>query len=104
MRKVLACVTVVLMMTSCYNTKVCVGNVTPEEAVVKVNSVTNHHFLYGLIPGGKTNIEAKKYVGERKNYVIKNNQTFLNGFLSCITCGIYTPMTTTFYTPLDEAK
>lgn len=91
-------------MTSCYNTKVCVGSMTENAPVVKVNAVTNHHFLYGLIPGGKTKIEASKYVGERKDYVVKNNWTFLNGLLSCLTMGIYTPTTTTFYLPLNEVS
>lgn len=49
-------------------------------------------------------MEAKKYVGERENYAVKYNWTFLNGFLNCITCGIYAPTTTTFYVPLADLE
>ena len=104
MKKLFVCVSIALLMTSCYNTKVCVGNMKADDPAIKVNSVTNHHFLYGLIPGGKTKLDAKKYVGERENYSVKNRWTFLNGFLGCITWGIYTPTTTTFYVPLDDVK
>ena len=102
MKKVLAFVSFALLMSSCYNAKVCVGTMKSDDPSVKVNSVTNHHLLYGLIPVGKNKINANKYIGERKNYAVKNNWTFLNGFLGCITCGIYTPTTTTFYVPLSD--
>ena len=52
----------------------------------------------------KTKLDAKKYVGERENYSVKNRWTFLNGFLGCLTFGLYTPTTTTFYIPLDDVK
>lgn len=104
MKKLLFCLVLALSMSSCYNSRVCVGDVKKDDPTVKVNSVTNHHFLYGLIPGGKTKIEASKYIGKRKNYVVKNNWTFLNGFLGCLTMGIYTPTTTTFYVPIDEVS
>lgn len=104
MKRLLFCALLALFMSSCYNSRVCVGNVKADDPTVKVNSVTNHHFLYGLIPGGKTKIEASKYVRERKNYVVRNNWAFLNGFLGCLTCGIYTPTTTTFYVPIDDVS
>lgn len=104
MKKLLFFLALVISMSSCYNTRVCVGNIKTEDPTVKVNSVTNHHFLYGLIPGGKTEIEASKYVKGRKNYVVKNNWTFLNGFLGCLTMGIYTPTTTTFYIPINDVS
>ncbi len=104
MKKVFICASFAFLMTSCFNTKVCVGNMKADDPSIKVNSVTNHHFLYGLVPGGKTKVDAKKYIGEKENYAIKNNWTFLNGFLGCITFGIYTPTTTTFYVPLDDVK
>ena len=57
---------------------------------------------YGLIPVGNTKMEAKEYVGDAENYVIKNSWTFLDGFLNILTWGIYTPTTTTFYVPVNE--
>lgn len=104
MKKVFVCASLALLMTSCFNTKVCVGNMKVDDPAIKVNTVTNHHFLYGLIPGGKTKIDAKKYVGEKENYAIKNSWTFLDGFLGWLTCGIYTPTTTSFYVPLNDVK
>ncbi len=92
------------MFSSCYNTKVLVGNVKKNDPVVKVNSVTNHHLLYGLIPVGKTTLQNSEYVGQKENYVVKTNQTFLNGFLNWLTFGIYTPSTTTYYLPLNEVS
>ena len=47
-------------------------------------------------------LEAKEYVGDAENYVIKNSWTFLDGFLNILTWGIYTPTTTTFYVPVNE--
>ncbi len=102
MKKVIALASLALLMSSCYNAKVCVGNMKSDDPAIKVNSVTNHHLLYGLIPVGKNKIEASKYIGEKQNYAVKNNWTFLNGFLGCITFGIYTPTTTTFYIPLND--
>lgn len=102
MKKVLAFISVMLFMSSCYNAKVCVGTMKSDDPSVKVNSVMNHHLLYGLIPVGNNKIEAKKYVGERSNYAVKNKWTFVDGLLGCITLGIYTPTTTTFYVPLND--
>ena len=102
MKKIMLLASVAILMSSCYNTKVFVGDVNLEDPTVKVNSVMNHHLLYGLIPVSKTELKADKYVGHRKNYVVKNNMSFVDGLLSVITFGIYTPMTTTFYVPLDE--
>lgn len=102
MKKILLFAFLAISMSSCYNAKVCVGNMKKDDPSIKINSVTNHHLLYGLIPVGKNKIEAKQYVGEKENYAVKNNWTFVNGFLSYITLGIYTPTTTTFYVPLKD--
>ncbi len=100
--KNLLIVVLLLGMTSCYNSRVCVGNATSKTPVVEVYSVKNHHLLYGLIPIGNNNLEAVDYIGGREDYVVKNNWTFVDGLLSLVTCGIYTPTTTTFYVPIDE--
>ncbi len=100
MKKILICAMILLGLTSCYNARVCVGDVNPETPMIKVNTVKNHHLLYGLIPVGNNKIKASKYIGNRKDYAVKNNWTFLDGFLGVITWGIYTPTTTTFYVPL----
>jgi len=46
--------------------------------------------------------EAKKYVGDRSDYVTKSQITFVDGLLRVITLGIYTPSTTNFYVPLSD--
>jgi len=102
MKKLVVAVAVVLSLSSCYNARVCVGNVGLNDPVVKVNSVTNHHLLGGLIPVGNNKIKAETYIAGHENYVVKNSWTFLNGFLGTITLGLYTPTTTTFYLPISE--
>lgn len=104
MKKIILLTLISVSLSSCYNVKYCVGSVKEKDPVVKVGSVTNHHFLYGLIPGGKTTIAPQEYVGNRENYAIKCNWNFINGFLSCITFGIYTPTTTSFYVSIDDVK
>ena len=78
------------------------GNVQKNDPVVKVNSVMNHHLLYGLIPVGNTKMLANEYVVDAENYVIKNCWTSLDGFLNILTWGIYTPSTNTFYITVNE--
>ena len=81
MKKVILCGAVLLAscsLTSCYNTKVLCGDITRQTPVVKVNSEWNHHLLYGLVPLKNAKMEAKEYVGNKKNYVVKTNQTFVN--------------------------
>lgn len=97
----LSCLTVVLLMSSCYTAKVAHGNLTTDSPVVKVNSKKNHALIEGLVPLGDGYV-AKKYVGDRTNYVTKSQITFVDGLLRVITLGIYTPSTTTFYVPLSD--
>jgi len=97
----LSCLFVALLMSSCYTAKVAHGSLTTDSPVVKVNSKKNHALIEGLVPlnGG---FEAKKYVGERRDYVTKSQITFVDGLLRFITIGIYTPSTTSFYVPLTD--
>lgn len=104
MKKLIFCGAILLAsctLTSCYNTKVVCGDITKNTPVVKVNSQWNHHLLYGLVPI-KAKKEAKEYVGDKNNYVVKTNQTFVNLLVNWITFGIYSPNTTTWYVPIDD--
>lgn len=92
----------VLTLSSCYNSSVCVGDMKKDDPAVKVNTVHNPHFLYGLI--GHKKVEASKYVGNAESYRVKRSQSFVDGLLSSITFGIYTPTTTTFYVPFNTSK
>lgn len=91
----------VLLMSSCYTAKIAHGTLTTDSPVVKVNSKKNHALIEGLLPLGN-GYEAKKYIGERTDYVTKSQITFVDGFLRLLTFGLYTPSTTTFYVPLSE--
>lgn len=90
-----------MLLTSCYTSKVYVGKVTPKEPLVEVASKMNHIFLFGLIPGKSTVLAVDK-VADQKDYMIKNQWRFVDGFLSVITFGIYTPTITKFYVPLKQ--
>lgn len=90
-----------LFMSSCYTTKIAHGNLTIDSPVVKIISKKNHSLIEGLVPLGG-GYQAKKYVGERVNYVTKSQRTFVDGLLRVITLGIYTPTTVTFYVPISD--
>jgi Bor protein. len=103
MRKVLAVfVLTPLLLTSCYNTKIAVGDVSPNQPLIKVNSHRNDMLLYGLVPLSNASKRATEFIGDRENYVIRTNHSFINGLLASLTFGIYTPTTTTYYIPLDR--
>lgn len=104
MKKLLIIVAASFALSSCYNNRIMVGNVTKDDPVIEVQKQWNSHWVGGLIPSKSANLDASKYVGGRKNYVVKTNMSFVNGLISYITWGIYTPTTTTFYVPLDEVK
>lgn len=100
----LSCVAIAtLLLSSCYTSKVSVGDMSVDAPSIKVNSVKNHALIYGLIPLSK-GYDAKTYVGNKTNYVVKYQHTFVDGLLETITFGIYTPTTTSFYVPLSDAK
>ena len=91
-------------LTSCYNTRILVGNVEAKEPLVEINREWNHHLVYGLVPLNNATLNPAKYVNDAPNYVVKTNQSFLNGLVSCFTFGIYTPWQTAFYIPLKDQK
>lgn len=98
----LTSIVLAVSLSSCYTTKVSVGDVSPNQPMVKVNSVWNHHIIGGLVPLGNASMRADKYVGDRTRYVIETNQSFLNLLVNFCTLGLYTPTTTTYYLPIDR--
>lgn len=92
----------VLTLESCYTSTVCVGNMKPETPSVKVNTKHNAHFIGGLIGEGKA--RSKDYVEGAKDYKVTHQITFIDGLLSYLTLGIYTPSTTKFYVPIKDIK
>lgn len=97
--RLLAAGFIAMTLTSCYTTTTCVGNMTPEALSVPVMTVKNHHLIYGLVPIKDTDLKDSKYIGNRKNYKVQKNVSIVDGILSWITFGIYTPTTTTYYVP-----
>lgn len=94
---VATCLVAVSLLSSCYTTTVSVGNMNMEEASVEVNTAHNAHFIGGLI--GQPSVEDQDYVGDAKEYCIKNYTSFKDGLVSTLTLGIYSPSTTKFYLP-----
>ncbi|WP_179352477.1 Bor family protein [Winogradskyella vidalii] len=79
-----------MLLTSCYSYTSVVGN------GAQGNSQTtewNHYVVYGLAPVGVS--DSKQMAGGAENYTVHTRQSFVNGLVSAITFGIYTPTTTT---------
>lgn len=53
----------------------------------------NHYVIYGLAPVGVSN--SKQMADGATDYSVHTRQSFVNGLVSAITFGIYTPTTTT---------
>lgn len=79
-----------MLLTSCYSYTSVVGK------GAQGNSQTtqwNHYVIYGLAPVGVSN--SKQMADGAKDYTVFTRQSFVNGLVSAITFGIYTPTTTT---------
>ena len=60
-------------------------------AVAPKETITHHFFVSGI--GQKKTVDAAKICGGAENVVkTETQQTFVNGLLSFITLGIYTPL------------
>ena len=79
-----------MLLTSCYSYTSVVGSWAQGS-----NETTkwNHYVIFGLAPVGVSN--SKQMAGESENYTVQTRQSFVNGLVSAITFGIYTPTTTT---------
>ena len=79
-----------MLLSSCYSYTSVVGE------GAKGNSQTtkwNHYVVYGLAPVGVS--DSKQMANGAKNYTVFTRQSFINGLVSGLTFGIYTPTTTT---------
>lgn len=97
-----AIISVSISLTSCYSTRLFIGDVSKTEPLVEVNKVWNHHLIGGLIPLDNASMNPTDFVGDRPNYVVKTNMSVLNWLVSGITYGLYTPTQTKYYIPLSE--
>jgi hypothetical protein len=79
-----------MLLTSCYSYTSVVGD------GAKGNSQTtkwNHYVVYGLAPVGVS--DSKQMANGAKDYTVHTRQSFVNGLVSALTGGLYTPTTTT---------
>jgi len=79
-----------MLLTSCYSYTSVVGN------GAQGNSQTtkwNHYVVYGLAPVGVS--DSKQMANGSDNYTVHTRQSFVNGLVSSLTFGLYTPTTTT---------
>jgi predicted small secreted protein len=79
-----------MLLTSCYSYTSVVG-----EGAQGSNETTkwNHYVVYGLAPVGVS--DSKEMANGAENYTVHTRQSFVNGLVSALTFGIYTPTTTT---------
>ena len=79
-----------MMLTSCYTYTTVVGSgAKGNTSVTKWNT----YVLWGLVPAGVS--DAKAMAAGATDYTVTTEQTFINGLLSSLTFGIYSPTTTT---------
>ncbi len=79
-----------ILLSSCYTYKNVVGEGAQGNQEVKK---WNHYVAYGLAPVGVS--DAQEMAEGSENYEVTTEQTFVNGLVSAITMGLYTPTTTT---------
>ena len=89
MKRILLAAICATVLTSCYNTRVIVGNVEKSEPLIEVSREWNHQLIYGLVPLNNATMKATEYVGDRENYVVRTYSSFLNGLVGSLTFGIY---------------
>ncbi|WOC52951.1 hypothetical protein BPO_2304 [Bergeyella porcorum] len=77
-------------LTSCYSYTSVVGQGAQGNKEV---TKWNHYVVYGLAPVGVS--DSKAMAEGASNYTVHTRQTFVNGLISALTFGIYTPTTTT---------
>jgi len=79
-----------ILFTSCYSYTTVVGD------GAKGNDTTskwNHYLIGGLAPIDVSN--PKDLAGGAEDYNVKTEMSFVNGLVSVLTFGIYSPTTTT---------
>lgn len=79
-----------MLLTSCYSYTSVVGNGAQGNSQV---TEWNHYVVYGLAPVGVS--DSKAMAGGAENYTVHTRQSFVNGLVSALTLGIYTPTITT---------
>ena len=93
MKKMLLATALALLITGCAQQTFTVQN---KPAAVAPRLITHHFFVSGI--GQKKTVDATRICGGAENVVkTETQQTFVNGLLSFITLGIYTPLEAQYY-------
>ncbi|RNA60840.1 hypothetical protein D1631_02250 [Chryseobacterium nematophagum] len=79
-----------ITLTSCYSYTSVVGKGAQNNVQV---TKWNHYLFEGIAPVGVS--DSKQMAGDAENYTVLTRQTFINGLITLVTLGIYTPTTTT---------
>lgn len=79
-----------ILFTSCYSYTSVVGTGAQGN---QQTTQWNHYVVYGLAPVGVS--DSKQMANGADNYTVFTRQSFVNGLISGLTFGIYTPTTTT---------
>lgn len=79
-----------IMLSSCYSYTSVVGEGNKGGTEI---TKWNHYVLYGLAPVGVS--DSKQMSSGNENYTVHTRQSFVNGLVSVLTFGIYSPTTTT---------
>lgn len=79
-----------MLLTSCYTYTSVVGKGAQGN---QQTTKWNHYVIYGLAPVGVS--DSKEMAGGAQDYTVTTKQSFVNGLISAITFGIYTPTVTT---------
>lgn len=93
----------ILFFHACYTMEYQVGTIDPGQPLFQVAEKKNHFLIGGLVPLTDTQ-RVRDFIGDKKDYVIKTERTFMDGLLLFLTHGIYTPFTTKYYIPYDPSK
>lgn len=79
-----------ILLTSCYSYTSVVGK--GAQGNTKVTK-WNHYVIQGLAPVGVS--DSQEMANGAKDYTVFTRLSFVNGLVSALTFGIYTPSTTT---------
>lgn len=90
MKKILLFCTLAFFVSSCYSVKYNVGKGPQTGVEVKAK---NHFVIAGLAPVGDQK-SPQELAGNSSDYEVEITHSFVDGLLSAITFGIYTPTTT----------
>ena len=105
MKKLLIACICMVCLTSCFNTRMYVGNMQPDDPASEVNKQWNSHFVVGLVPGKDAKMKPETYLPSgQQDYMVHTYTSFVNGLLNVVTFGIYTPTTTKYYVPAGSGN